>query len=177
PVQSVVALDGWRTIVLDTSVPGAGYGSLDDSQLDFLAAALETPAEHGTVIVMHHPPIAAQTDLLEALALGEEDAKSFWEIVDGTDVRAILSGHYHHPIVEFVHGIPVIVAPGVANIARAFESRSEESALDGFGGASIEITADCVRVVSFERPVSDREVFRFPEETVRLIIDQAGRPH
>lgn len=176
PITSVATTDGWRTIVLDTSVPQAGYGALDAEQLEFLADALATPAAHGTVIVMHHPPIAAQTDLLQALALGDDDAARFWEIVEGSDVRAVLSGHYHVPIVEFVRGIPVIVAPGVANIARAFESREEESASDGFGGASIEIDAERVRVVTFERPVSDEEVFRFHEEIVRKIIESAGRP-
>lgn len=176
PIASVATVDGWRTIVLDTSVPGAGYGSLDEGQLEFLASALAEPAEHGTVVVMHHPPVAAQTDLLQALALGDDEAARFWEVLRGSDVRAILSGHYHLPIVEYADGVPVIVAPGVANIARAFESRAEESASDGFGGASIEITRDRVRVVPFERPITDDEVFRFPDDIVRKIIEAAGRP-
>lgn len=176
PVVSSTTVGGWRSIVLDTSVPGAGYGSLDADQLDFLAAELRVPAEHGTVLIMHHAPVAAQTDLLQALALKDRAVEKFWELVRGTDVRVILSGHYHLPIVEFVHGIPVIVAPGVANIARAFESRHEESASDGFGGALIEITAERVRVVPFERPVSDDEIFRFREDMVRKIIAVAGQP-
>ena len=176
PIVSSATVDGWRTIVLDTSVPKAGYGALDAGQLEFLAAELQTPADHGTVVIMHHPPVAAQTDLLQALALGDDDAAQFWEVVKGSDVRAILSGHYHLPIVEYANGVPIVVAPGVANIARGFDTRGEESASDGFGGALIEVTAERVRVVPFERPVSDEEVFRFPEELVRKIIDAAGRP-
>ncbi|MFC5336960.1 metallophosphoesterase [Leucobacter denitrificans] len=200
PIASSATVDGWRTIVLDTSVPRAGYGSLEPSQLDFLRAELASPAPNGTLIIMHHPPIAAQTDLLEALALGEQDAAAFWEIVRGaeagslsegssagqgaspgqsTDVRAILCGHYHQPIVEYVHGIPVIVAPGVSNLADAFGPRDEEAASDYFGGATVEITgsisASRVRVLLFTVPVTGAEVFRYPNNIVDQIIRAAGR--
>src|SRR5690606_14085441 len=36
PVASAVDQDGWRVIVLDSSVPGAGYGALEDEQKQFL---------------------------------------------------------------------------------------------------------------------------------------------
>ncbi len=176
PIASSITVDGWRTIVLDTSVPRAGYGSLGPSQLDFLRTELEAAAPHGTIIIMHHPPVAAQTDLLHALALDEEDAAAFWEIVRGTDVRVVLSGHYHLPIVEFVHGIPVVVAPGVSNLADAFGPRDEEAASDYFGGATIEITSDRVRVLPFAVPVTGQEVFRYRGDIVNQIIDAAGRP-
>lgn len=178
PIASVATLDRWRTIVLDTSVPRAGYGALEPEQLSFLREALSKQVGNdllGTVLVMHHPPIDAQTDLLQALALGEADTAALWDVVRGSDVRVILSGHYHLPIVETINGIPVVVAPGVANIARAFESPDEESASDGFGGAVIEVTDRGVRVVPFERPVTDEEIFRFPRDTVQKIIDVAGQ--
>lgn len=176
PIVSSATTAGWRWIVLDTSVPGAGYGALGDEQLEFLAAELLAPSQHGTVIVMHHPPVAAQTDLLQALALGDDDAERLWSVVRGTDVRLILSGHYHLPLVEYAHGVPVVVAPGVANLARGFAAPHEESATDGFGGAVIEVTADRVRVAPFERAVSDSEVFHFDANIVRQIVAAAGRP-
>ncbi|KIP52648.1 metallophosphoesterase [Leucobacter komagatae] len=176
PVVSVAEIDGWRTIVLDTTVPGAGYGELAESQLEFLSDIIRSPAGRGTVIVMHHPPVHAETDLLQALALGEESTNGLWERVRGTDVRAILSGHYHHPIVETVYGIPVVVAPGVTNLAAAFDGHTEESASDWFGAAVIDIDTHRVRVLPLSEPATGGEVFRLDSEQVQQVIAQAGRP-
>lgn len=177
PVASVSVQNGWRVVVLDSSVPGAGYGTLEPVQKRFLREALEAPAEHGTVVVVHHPPVRAQTDLLQALALDDEDAADLIDIVRDSDVRVILSGHYHLPITEFVAGVPVTVAPGVTNISRAFADPAEESAVDGFGGSVITIERDRVRVVPFvERLASDELVFHFDADVVADIIADAGRP-
>lgn len=175
PIVSVAVAHGWRTVVLDTSVPGAGYGELDEGQLAWLGEALAEPAEHGTVLIMHHPPVAARTDLLQALTLDDASADGLWARLRGSDVRVILSGHYHHPIVETVAGIPVVVAPGVTNLAEAFERREDESAADWFGGAIVEVSGDRVRVLPFTEPATGAEVFRFDATQVRQIIEVAGR--
>lgn len=177
PVASVVDQNGWRVVVLDSSVPGSGYGALGSAQLSFLQAALAEPTGQGTVVVVHHPPVRAQTDLLQALALDEDDGRRLIEIVQGTDVRVILSGHYHLPITEIVGGVPVTVAPGVTNLSRAFADPAEESAIDGFGGAVVTIDGDRVRVVPFvERLTPDDLVFHFDAKVVTDIIRDAGRP-
>lgn len=176
PIASISTRDGWRVIVLDTSVPGAGFGDLEPEQLAFLRTALATPAAHGTILVLHHPPVDAQTDLLQALALDAAAGRALIDTVRGTDVRVILSGHYHLPLVEFVAGIPVIVAPGVTNLSHAFADRTEESAIDAFGGMIIEVDADRVRVVPFvERLEPDDVVFHFDAQVVEQIIQDAGR--
>ncbi|MGL3150994.1 metallophosphoesterase family protein [Microbacterium sp. A82] len=178
PVASTAESSGWRVIVLDSSVPGAGYGRVDAPQQQFLRDALSTPAQHGTVVVIHHPPVRAHTDLLQALALDEEDAQSLIDITRDTDVRVILSGHYHAPIVEFVDDVPVVVTAGVANVSRTFADAAEESAIDAFGGALVEIDGARVRVVPFlERLTPDDEVFHFDAQVVEQIIQDAGRPH
>ncbi|GAA1320632.1 metallophosphoesterase family protein [Leucobacter albus] len=176
PVASVATVNGWRTIVLDTSVPQAGYGELGSAQLEALAAELASPAEHGTIIVMHHPPVDAQTELLGALDLDAADAAVFRGLLRGSDVRVVLAGHYHLPIVETVAGVPVVVAPGVANLATAFGDASEESASDEYGGATVTVSDDRVRVVPFTRPVTGGEVFRMDADTVQRVIGVAGRP-
>lgn len=177
PVVSVVDQGDWRVVVLDSSVPGAGYGAIGPEQLAFLRTALASPAGQGTVVVVHHPPVRAQTDLLQALALDEQDGRALIDIVQGTDVRIILSGHYHLPITEIVGGVPVTVAPGVTNLSRAFADPAEESAVDGFGGAVVTIDGDRVRVVPFvERLTPDDLVFHFDAEVVADIVRDAGRP-
>ncbi|WP_036278869.1 metallophosphoesterase family protein [Microbacterium sp. CH12i] len=176
PVASVADQDGWRIVVLDSSVPRAGYGNLEPEQKEFLRETLDTPAVHGTIVVIHHAPIRAQTDLLQALALDERDGRDLIDIVRGTDVRVILSGHYHLPIVEIVGGVPVTVAPGVTNISLALGDRAEESAIDAFGGASVEIDGDRVRVVPFiERLTPADVVFHYDANVVAQIVQDAGR--
>jgi len=176
PVASMVNQNGWRVIVLDSSVPGAGYGELDSAQTAFLRESLSVPAEHGSVVVVHHPPIGAQTELLQALALDEQDGHELIKITRGTDVRVILSGHYHLPITEIISGVPVTVAPGVTNISRGFADPSEESAIDGFGGSVVTIEDDRVRVVPFvERLTPDDVVFHFDADVVADVIRDAGR--
>ena len=62
-------VDGWRLITLDTLVPSKGYGRLDGGQLDWLRELLVTPAPLGTVLAFHHPPVALDVDVQQALGL------------------------------------------------------------------------------------------------------------
>lgn len=176
PIASTTTVAGWRTIVLDTSVPGAGYGEFGAAQAAFLAEALTVPAAHGTVVVMHHPPVAAQTELLQALALDDDSAARLWDAISGTDVRAVLAGHYHHALVETVDGIPVVVTPGVTNLAEAFGPRDEESARDWAGATVVELTESRVRILPVSEPVTGGEVFTLTADQVQQIIAAAGRP-
>lgn len=176
PVASVVEQHGWRIVVLDTSVPGAGYGLVDAEQKQFLRDLLRTPAAAGTVLVLHHPPVRAQTELLHALALDEHDARELIDIVRGTDVRVILAGHYHQAITESIDGVIVTVPPGVANVSRSFADPAEESAIDAFGGAVVTIGQGRVRVVPFvERLTPDDVVFHYDADVVAQIVQEAGR--
>lgn len=172
PVVSVATVDGLRVVVLDSSIPLAGYGRIERNELDWLAHELETPAEYGTILVVHHAPIPARTDLLQALAL--QNPADLLDVLAGTDVRLVLSGHYHLPLVEFVRGMPVVVAPGVANIARSAANPRQESATTDAGAAIVELTDDGVRVVPFTIAATVDEVFRFDEDRVRAIIAAAG---
>lgn len=107
PRNGVVELPEARAIVLDTS-----RGCLDPGQLDWLDAVLAQPHPFGSVIVMHHPPLPSPLPALAArgLARPEELAR----VIAGRDVRAILAGHYHHPMSGQFAGVPVWAAPSLA---------------------------------------------------------------
>jgi Icc protein len=108
PIDRVWNLGGLRFIGLDSSVPGFHHGELDDSQLAWLAAELETPAESGTIIGLHHPPAPAPQPLFDLLEL--RDQSRLESVLTGTDVRAILAGHLHYAMTSMFAGIPVSVA-------------------------------------------------------------------
>jgi Icc protein len=109
PQDRVYDIGGLRIISLDTTVPGYHHGALDDDQLDWLRGILSTPAPHGTLIAVHHPPIP--TPLLWAMEMLElEGQDAFVDAIRGTDVRGILGGHLHYTTHSQVAGIPVSVA-------------------------------------------------------------------
>lgn len=134
--------NGWRAVVLDSSVPGAGYGRLDAAQLAWLREVLAEPVEHGTVLAIHHPPLTAATPLLRALDLQDRDALA--DAIVGTDVRLICSGHYHHPMTGALAGVPVHVAPGVTNVMDPLcgGGREQARALSGASVIDLSDTGD-----------------------------------
>jgi 3',5'-cyclic AMP phosphodiesterase CpdA len=109
PQDRVYDVAGLRIVALDTSVPDYHHGDLTDGQLDWLRDVLSTPAEHGTVLAMHHPPIPVPT--LEPAAiielLGQDRLAA---VVAGSDVRQILGGHFHYSSHSTFAGVPVSVA-------------------------------------------------------------------
>ncbi|WP_183095256.1 metallophosphoesterase [Nocardioides stalactiti] len=109
PQDRVHDLGGLRVVALDTSVPGYHHGELSDDQLDWLSDLLAVPAEHGTILAMHHPPIPLPTIEVGAiLELLEQDRLA--EVVRGSDVRQLLGGHFHYTSHSTFAGIPVSVA-------------------------------------------------------------------
>lgn len=102
-------VDGLRIIALDTSVPGYHHGALRPEQLTWLGEVLTTPAPHGTLLAMHHPPLPLP--MLRAAELIElHDQHLLADVVAGTDVRGILAGHLHFSSWSTFAGVPVSVA-------------------------------------------------------------------
>jgi Icc protein len=109
PQDRVHDLGGLRIVALDTSVPEYHHGALTDDQLDWLRDVLGTRTEHGTILAMHHPPIPVPT--LEPAAIIELFGQDrLAAVVEGSDVRQILGGHYHYTSYSTFAGIPVSVA-------------------------------------------------------------------
>jgi 3',5'-cyclic AMP phosphodiesterase CpdA len=109
PQDRVYDVAGLRIVSLDTSVPGWHHGELTDEQLGWLRGVLAVPAEHGTVLALHHPPIPSPlVPAAEIIELLETDRLA--AVVRGSDVRAILGGHYHFTSHSTFAGIPVSVA-------------------------------------------------------------------
>jgi 3',5'-cyclic AMP phosphodiesterase CpdA len=108
PQDRVHEVGGLRFISLDTSVPGYHHGAITDAQLEWLTAELSTPAKHGSVLAMHHPPLVAHNPLVRLIEL--EHMNRLESVVRGSDVRAILAGHLHYSSFGLFAGIPVSVA-------------------------------------------------------------------
>lgn len=102
-----VIVDGLRFVLLDSST-----GELGAAQREWLADELARPHGDGTVVAVHHAPLGSPLPTLAKAGL--RDADAFLDVIEGTDVRAVLAGHFHHPLAATVRGIPVFVGPSLA---------------------------------------------------------------
>ena len=108
PQDAVYWAGGLRIIVLDSSVPGFHHGELTKDQLAWLASELDTPANKGTLLALHHPPIPTPIELMGLIEL--ENQAALAEVIRGTDVRGILAGHLHYSTFSTFAGVPISVA-------------------------------------------------------------------
>lgn len=129
PLDSVMDVRGLRLVALDTSVPGAGHGDLDPAQLEWLREALAEPAPQGTLLAMHHPPVPTTVRVLEPFQLRAPEALA--EVLAGTDVRAVLSGHFHYSVHGSIAGIPVSVVPATSYTVRVDAPQLGFTGVDG----------------------------------------------
>ncbi|GAA2185446.1 phosphodiesterase [Leucobacter alluvii] len=100
-------VDGVRVVRLDSRT-----GRIDADQLEWLASELAAPAERGTVVALHHAPLGSPLPALRRQGL--RNAEELLHVLDGSDVRAILAGHFHHGLTASMHGIPIFVGPSLA---------------------------------------------------------------
>jgi len=111
PLNQVHDLDGLRVLWLDTTVPGADHGEVAPASLEWLAAQLAQPAEHGTIVGMHHAPLPVVQDMAASWELhGQAELAA---VLAGSGVRAILAGHYHQSGFGTFAGIPVHSATSI----------------------------------------------------------------
>ena len=130
PHDRVYDINGLRVIALDSTVPGYHHGDLDDSQVEWLAAELATPAKHGTILALHHPPIRSHNPLVRMIELFNQDRLE--RVVRGSDVRTILGGHLHYSTFGTFAGIPVAVASATCyTVDMGMSKDSLMTAVDG----------------------------------------------
>ncbi len=168
PQDRVYDVSGLRIISLDTSVPGWHHGDVTDDQLAWLRAVLATPAEHGTVLALHHPPIPSpMCPVAEVIELLDTDRLA--AVLEGSDVRAILGGHYHFSSHATFAGIPVSVAAATCYLSDPAPLDRFISAVDGNTSVNaVHVYAD--RVVHTIVPVPDApEVRGFGRDVVPLV--------
>ena len=143
PLDAVHDLHGLRVIALDSTLPGYHHGGFDPGQADWLREQLRKPAEVGTVIVTHHPPVPYRTDVMRLLEFVDDD--EFAEIVSGTDVRLILAGHLHVAGGGILGGVPVSVAGAISYVDDLAVSPSSMRGIDETQSFSlVEVFADTI---------------------------------
>lgn len=133
---------GLRVITLDSLVPGSVHGLVSDAQLAWLRSILAQPATAGSVVVLHHPPIALESSpLMKSVNL--RNAKRLADALSGTDVQAVLCGHFHLQLSGSLNGVPVWVTPGVVTRIDLTTPPHLERAVKGAGATVVDLGGPC----------------------------------
>lgn len=110
-IDRVEHVDGVRLIVLDSTVPGASHGLLTPDQLDWLRTVLAGPVEP-TLLLMHHPPLRCPLPGLDRDML--RNRADLAELLEGSGVSMVVTGHTHYAGAGVCGGVPVWVGGSTA---------------------------------------------------------------
>jgi 3',5'-cyclic AMP phosphodiesterase CpdA len=153
---AVSTVDGLRVITLDSLVPGETPGRVGEAQLDWLGDELATPARRGSIVVLHHPPVHPSTHPVLA-EFGLRNPDELAEAITGTDVRAVLCGHYHFQLMGLLAGVPVWVTPGV--VTRIDLTSPGLRAVTGAGASVLDLDAPTYHVLHARDLEANREAW------------------
>jgi 3',5'-cyclic AMP phosphodiesterase CpdA len=105
----------------------------------WLTGVLAEPYGLGTILVMHHPPIAPDLRLQQAVML--RDAPELEAAIRDTDVRVILCGHFHLQLAGLLGTVPVVVTPAVLGRIDLTGGPGVERAVYGGAATVVELGA------------------------------------
>lgn len=106
----VTDLGTWRIIMLDSQVPGATFGLLDDEQLRHLEQALRDAGERHCLVCLHHQPVDIGCAWMAPIGL--RNASALFDLLRGyPQVRALLWGHVHQELDQHRDGLRLLASP------------------------------------------------------------------
>ncbi|MHB1431034.1 MAG: phosphodiesterase [Streptosporangiaceae bacterium] len=112
PIDYAVQVGPLKVLVLDSTVDGADRGDIEAGQLDWLETTLAAAPGRPTALLMHHPPARTGVPALDAIGLSVPARLELGRIVARhSQVRAILSGHFHRAIATRLGARAVLTAP------------------------------------------------------------------
>ncbi|MFC8432926.1 metallophosphoesterase family protein [Streptomyces sp. NPDC057253] len=173
---AVSTVGGYRFVTLDSLVPGKVYGRIGAAQLDWLRGVLGTPAEHGTVLALHHPPISLGLSVTQPV-FGLLNPEELAAAIRGSDVRVVLTGHYHLQLFGLLESVPVWVTPGVVNRIDLTTPYGTERAVRGASASLVELggpASPMFHTFHARDPRAHETVYQLDEERTRAVVEEHG---
>ncbi|KMS67465.1 metallophosphoesterase [Streptomyces viridochromogenes] len=171
---AVSTVAGWRFVTLDSLVPGKVYGELGVAQLGWLRGVLSEPAERGTVLALHHPPISLDISATQP-HFGLRDPGELAAAIRGSDVRVVLTGHYHLQLFGLLESVPVWVTPGVVNRVDLTAAPGAERVVRGASASLVELggaTGPMFHTFHARDPRAHETVYELDEDRVRSFVER-----
>jgi 3',5'-cyclic-AMP phosphodiesterase len=107
-----VDLGPLRLVCLDSTIPGAEGGALEEGQIEWLDRVLAERREMPTVIAMHHPPLSTAIPSFDEIGLAPQSRAALAEaLVRHPQVKRVIAGHVHRVIVSELAGRAVLSIP------------------------------------------------------------------
>jgi 3',5'-cyclic-AMP phosphodiesterase len=117
---------GWRTVLLDSSVPGETSGALSTDALRYLDDALAAAPDRHALIALHHHPVAMQSRWLDTIGLA--NSHTFFEVLQRhSNVRAVVFGHVHQELDRMRGSLRLLATPSTCS---QFTPGSDDFAVD-----------------------------------------------
>lgn len=104
----------WRIVAVDTAAPGMAGGWFDAERAAALAVTLERDRDVPTLIAMHHPPVSSGVEWIDPHPDADWIARFGTVIGRFPQVRQIVCGHAHMPVVTNFRGVTTCIAPATA---------------------------------------------------------------
>ncbi|QIS11742.1 metallophosphoesterase family protein [Nocardia arthritidis] len=171
-LDQVIDVGGLRIIALDSTTPGRHEGHLETAQLAWLTDELRRPAPRGTLLVLHHPPIASPLAATEYLRLQRPELLE--TAVAGTDIQMIICGHNHLTAAAAVAGIPVWLGPALAYRIDPMPPATRHRGLAGFGYSRIDLIGSTVIATAIEATPATALYDRPTDEVLAQLAALAG---
>ena len=103
-----------RIMMLDSVVPGEGYGELDPQTLAWLDGCLAERPGKPTIVALHHPPFHCGIEHMDLISL--RGPERFAEVIQRhPQVERVICGHHHRPMTVRFGGTIVSIAPSVVH--------------------------------------------------------------
>lgn len=104
------ALQAWRLVLLDTTLPGEDSGVLSQHELLGLDACLSETPDHPTLVCLHHQPVPVGCGFMDEMPL--LNAADFFAVLDRhAQVRGVLWGHIHQAFSGERKGVRLLGCP------------------------------------------------------------------
>jgi len=110
PLDQKIELSTLDLLLLDSSVPGKPYGTLERSTLDWLETMLDSSKDRPALLFLHHPPFKGgiwhmdHQNLLNANDLAPIIRRH-------SRVKLVACGHVHRAMLTTFAGVPVTTCP------------------------------------------------------------------
>ena len=122
----VITLNGWKVIMLDSTIVGKVPGRFSAEELVFLRKALESSQDSHVMVCLHHQPVPVGSHWLDQQIVANAD--QFFAVLDDfSNVRVVIWGHVHQIYEAERNGVRLMSVPSTCV---QFKPLSQDFAVD-----------------------------------------------
>lgn len=125
-LHNYLVIDDWQILMLDTCIAGKEEGWLATRELDRMRETLDAHPQLHTLIAMHHPPLAHESEWLDTMQVG--NSAEFLQLVEAyPNVRLVIWGHVHQEFERKLGGVSFL---GTPSTCIQFQPRARSFTID-----------------------------------------------